>query len=90
MMSPEAEKLVNSGKLSKADGEKLSKLPVGACVSHKSWGVGRVTESAVPVTEFTVQTNQGERRALDVLAHASLYESNADDLDKAGQESVVG
>jgi len=44
MMSPEAEKLVNAGKLSKTDGEKLSKLPVGACVFHKSWGAGRVTE----------------------------------------------
>src|SRR5262245_34638743 len=44
MMSPEAEKLVSAGKLSKADGEKLSKLPVGACVHHKSWGAGRVAE----------------------------------------------
>jgi transcription elongation GreA/GreB family factor len=43
-MSPEAEKLVTAGKLSKSDGEKLSKLPVGACVQHKSWGAGRVAE----------------------------------------------
>lgn len=44
MMSPEAEKLVSAGKLSKPDGEKLSKIPVGACVQHKSWGAGRIAE----------------------------------------------
>ena len=43
-MSPEAEKLVATGKLSKPDGEKLSKIPVGACVQHKSWGAGRIAE----------------------------------------------
>lgn len=44
MMSPEAEKLVSAGKLSKPDGEKLSRIPVGACVLHKSWGAGRIAE----------------------------------------------
>jgi transcription elongation GreA/GreB family factor len=43
-MSPEAEKLVTAGKLSKTDGEKLSKLSVGACAQHKSWGAGRIAE----------------------------------------------
>lgn len=44
MMSPEVEKLVNAGKLSRADGEKLSNLPVGAFCQHKSWGAGRIAE----------------------------------------------
>jgi transcription elongation GreA/GreB family factor len=44
MMHPDAEKLVQAGKLSRADGEKLSKLTVGACVVHKSWGAGRIAE----------------------------------------------
>lgn len=44
MMSPEVEKLVSAGKLSKTDGEKLSSIPVGACVLHKSWGAGRIAE----------------------------------------------
>lgn len=44
MMSPEVEKLVNAGKLSRADGDKLSLLPVGAFCQHKSWGAGRISE----------------------------------------------
>lgn len=44
MMSPEVEKLVSAGKLSRADGEKLSTLPVGAFCQHKSWGAGRIAE----------------------------------------------
>ncbi|MFZ4765253.1 MAG: GreA/GreB family elongation factor [Roseimicrobium sp.] len=44
MMTPDAEKLVSAGKISKADGEKLSQLQVGACVQHKSWGAGQVAE----------------------------------------------
>lgn len=44
MMSPEVEKLVNAGKLSRADGEKLSNLPVGAFCQHKSWGAGCIAE----------------------------------------------
>lgn len=43
-MTTEVEKLVNSGKLSEADGEKLTKLPVGSFGQHKSWGVGRIAE----------------------------------------------
>ena len=44
MMSPEVEKLVNAGKLSRPEGEKLSNLPVGAYCQHKSWGAGRIAE----------------------------------------------
>lgn len=43
-MSPEVEKLVSAGKLSKQDGDKLSKISVGAAVLHKSWGVGKIAE----------------------------------------------
>lgn len=43
-MIPEVEKLVKAGKLSQAEGEKLSRLPVGAFCQHKSWGAGRVKE----------------------------------------------
>lgn len=45
-------------------------------------GVGRVTEAALPVTDFTVQPTEGQCPALDVLKHADLYRGNADDLDK--------
>ncbi len=43
-MIPEVEKLVKAGKLSQAEGEKLSLLPVSAFCQHKSWGAGRVSE----------------------------------------------
>ena len=44
MMSPEVEKLVKAAKLSQQEGEKLSRLHVGAFCQHKSWGAGRVKE----------------------------------------------
>ncbi len=44
MMHPEAEKLVQAGKLSRPDGEKLSKIPQGTAVVHKSWGPGSIAE----------------------------------------------
>lgn len=43
-MSVEVEKLVNAGKLSHEDGEKLSMLCPGAFCVHKSWGAGCVAE----------------------------------------------
>lgn len=43
-MSSDVEKLVNAGKLSREDGEKLSKLSPGAFCVHKSWGAGRIAE----------------------------------------------
>ncbi len=33
-----------AGKLSAADGEKISQLEPGTCCQHKSWGIGKVTE----------------------------------------------
>jgi transcription elongation GreA/GreB family factor len=43
-MIPEVEKLVSDGKLSQADGEKLSLLQPGVFCQHKSWGAGRVKD----------------------------------------------
>ncbi len=43
-MNSEAQKLVDAGKLTAADGEKLSRLEPGTFCQHKSWGIGRVTE----------------------------------------------
>ena len=43
-MNPEAQKLVDAGKLTTADAGKLSKLEPGTFCLHKSWGVGRVAE----------------------------------------------
>lgn len=43
-MNSEAQKLVTAGKLSAAEGEKLSKLEPGTFCQHKSWGIGRITE----------------------------------------------
>jgi transcription elongation GreA/GreB family factor len=41
-MIDEVQNLVSAGKLSPADGNKLSKLQPGTFCQHKSWGVGRV------------------------------------------------
>ena len=43
-MNPEAQKLVDAGKLTTADAGKLSKLEAGTFCLHKSWGVGRVAD----------------------------------------------
>lgn len=44
-------------------------------------GVGRVLEAVQPVKGFTVQTENGEQPALDVLKHAEQYRLHADDPD---------
>lgn len=41
-MNPEVQNIVAAGKLTAADGEKLSKLEPGVFVVHKSWGVGKI------------------------------------------------
>ena len=43
-MDAEAQKLVESGKLTAKAAEQLGKLKPGAFCLHKSWGFGRVTE----------------------------------------------
>lgn len=46
-------------------------------------GVGCVTETVLPVRDFTVETPSGPRPALDVLQHAEEYKRNAEDLEKS-------
>lgn len=41
-MNSEVQNIVSAGKLSAADGEKLSTLEPGVFVMHKSWGVGKI------------------------------------------------
>lgn len=47
-MNPEVQNIVAAGKLTAADGEKLSKLEPGLFVVHKSWGVGRIASWDLP------------------------------------------
>lgn len=44
MINADVLKLVDLGKISKPDAEKLSNLEPNACCQHKSWGIGRVVE----------------------------------------------
>ncbi len=44
MINADVLKLLEAGKLSKPDAEKLSNLEPKACCLHKSWGVGRIAE----------------------------------------------
>lgn len=46
-------------------------------------GVAIVTGAVQSVNDFTVQTLEGERPALEILQHRDLYQQNADDPDKA-------
>jgi hypothetical protein len=46
-------------------------------------GVGRVTEAIQPVKEFTVQTAEGTRPALEVLKHSAKYMRNVNDPEKS-------
>ena len=43
-MNSEVQKLIAAGKVSAAEGEKLSQLEPGTFCQHKSWGVGRIAE----------------------------------------------
>lgn len=44
MINADVQKLVDAGKISKPDAEKLSNLEPGACCQHKSWGAGKIAE----------------------------------------------
>ena len=46
-------------------------------------GVGRVSAAALPAKEFKVNTPQGERPALEVLAHAQRYRLEADEPERS-------
>ncbi|MFN5834564.1 MAG: nuclease [Akkermansiaceae bacterium] len=46
-------------------------------------GVGRVKETVLSVKDFTVQTQDGERPALEILLHRDQYLRTAEDPEKA-------
>ncbi|UTH75661.1 endonuclease NucS domain-containing protein [Chromobacterium sp. IIBBL 290-4] len=46
-------------------------------------GVGVVQEQVQPVLDFKIQTEMGEQPALDLLKHADLYRSTAEDAECA-------
>lgn len=46
-------------------------------------GVGIVQSAVEPASSFTLNTEDGEKLAMDVLKHGDLYRQNADDPDKS-------
>ncbi len=46
-------------------------------------GVGIVQSAVEPASSFTLNTEDGEKLAMDVLKHGELYRQNADDSDKS-------
>lgn len=46
-------------------------------------GVGIVQSAVEPANSFTLDTEDGEKLAMDVLKHANLYRQNVDDPDKS-------
>lgn len=50
---------------------------------HGYVGVGRVTESVVPIDDFSVETEDGMRPAKEVLSRADRYKTQAEDPEKA-------
>jgi transcription elongation GreA/GreB family factor len=89
MMSSEVEKLVTAGKLSRAEGEKLSLLPVGSFCQHKSWGAGRVAEWDLLADRMVIdfETKAGHSmklsfalNSLEVLPPDSLLARRVGDL----------
>jgi hypothetical protein len=46
-------------------------------------GVGIVQSAVEPAGSFTLNTEDGEKLAMDVLKHGELYRQNADDPDKS-------
>lgn len=46
-------------------------------------GVGIVQSAVEPASSFTINTDDGEKRAMDVLKYSDLYHRNADDPDKS-------
>ncbi|MEL0578312.1 nuclease [Pectobacterium punjabense] len=46
-------------------------------------GVGIVQSAVEPASSFTINTEEGEKLAMDVLKHCDLYHLNADDPEKS-------
>ncbi|MEI6536613.1 MAG: hypothetical protein WCN98_14805, partial [Verrucomicrobiaceae bacterium] len=78
-MIPEVEKLVKAGKLSQAEGEKLSLLPVGSFCQHKSWGAGRVKEWDLLADRMVIDFESKPDHVMKLAFAASSLEPLADD-----------
>ncbi len=78
-MIPEVEKLVKAAKLSQAEGEKLSKLPVGAFCQHKSWGAGRVKEWDTLADRMVIDFEGKPGHVMKLAFAAGSLEPFADD-----------
>src|SRR5213596_2955192 len=72
-MDAEAQKLVESGKLTEKAAEQLGKLKPGTFCLHKSWGFGRVTEWNLLLNQIVIDF-QGRR------AHPMQLQYAADNL----------
>lgn len=46
-------------------------------------GVGIVQSAVEPASSFTINTQDGEKRAMELLKYRDLYHRNADDPDKS-------
>jgi len=53
-MTSEIQKAVEAGKLTKAQGAALEKLPPGAYALHKSWGFGQIESVDFLVNQMTI------------------------------------
>ncbi|MFM2179420.1 MAG: hypothetical protein RL015_3518 [Verrucomicrobiota bacterium] len=89
-MNSEAQKLVDAGKLTTADAEKLSTLEPGTFCLHKSWGVGRVAEwdlvSDRVILDFEGKPGHGLKisfalSSLEILPAEHLLSRRLVDLD---------
>lgn len=78
-MIPEVEKLVKAGKLSQAEGDKLSRLPVGAFCQHKSWGAGRVKEWDALADKMIIDFEGKPGHAMKLAFAAGSLEPLAED-----------
>lgn len=89
-MNSEVQNLVAAGKLTAADGEKLSKLEPGTFCLHKSWGVGKVAEWDLLgdrlILDFEGKPGHGLKLAfainsLEILPAEHLLSRRLSDLD---------
>lgn len=89
-MNSEVQNLVAAGKLSAADGEKLSQLEPGTFCLHKSWGVGKVVEWDLlgerVILDFEDKPGHGLKlsfavASLDVLPAEHLLSRRLSDLE---------
>ena len=63
-MHPDVAKLVESGRISAAVGERLSQLAPGSFCLHKSWGSGKVTGWDLFAGKVTIDFEKEEGRVM--------------------------